>query len=97
MTTAVEIRANHGWPVRVTLLQKPMVGQADIPPQYVVISAGEKRTMYIHSHLDLIIHEIQPEELGGTVKPTDVVEAEVVQQRTVTGYIEPITADKLNL
>lgn len=120
MTTEVEIRANHGWPVRVTLVTKSVSGTEDPKPQSMIIPAGERRSLYVHSHLDLIVHEIQPDEEGfsnspfASAKVTDKCEATVVQavgsaegvaitgepevvQRTVTGYIEPITADKITL
>lgn len=126
MTTAVEVQANHGWPVRVTFVTKALEGTADPEPASMIVPPGERRTLYIHSHVDLIVHEIQPDEkdfnsFGDTAKVADTCEAEVVKQvtisavgmaagtagtatldapvvqRTVTGYIEPITADKLNI
>lgn len=96
MTTSVEIRANHGWPVRVTMIHKAVVGFAEPEPHEVIIPAGETRQMCVHSHLDLLIHEIQPEgmkevtgvEVGATGEAAGIA---------VLGHIEPITADKINL
>jgi hypothetical protein len=61
MTTEVEIRANHGWPVKVTLQHKPAGGPAP-EPETLIIPTGERKILFVHSHLDLIIHEIQPHE-----------------------------------
>ena len=61
MTTEVEIRANHGWPVKVTLQHKP-VSEKHPEPETLIIPTGERRTLFVHSHLDLIIHEIQSHE-----------------------------------
>lgn len=108
MTTEVEVRANHGWAVRVTLIHKAWNG-ADPEPQILILAAGERRTLYISDHLDMHLHEIQPDEKA-IVEPvviqavgeaqgvatTGEAEAEVVP-RVVTGYIEPITADKIRL
>lgn len=112
MTTSVEVRANHGWPVRVTLIHKASVGEATTE-QVLIIAAGETRTLCVHSHLDLLIHEIQPEEVedftkgvrpgvkqavgeASGVAASDEAEAEVVH-RTVTGYIQLIRAQDLNI
>ncbi len=107
MTTEVEVRANHGWPVRVTSIFKAVAGLAETR-SVEIVPAGERRSLYAHSHLDLLIQEIQPEEVEdftkgvkpGVVQSIGVAEGvaiEPVVPRVVTGYIEPITADKLNL
>lgn len=59
MTTSVIIQANHGWPVRVRNLH-PITRQSAYPD--TIVPAGEERTVYIHSDLDIEIHEIQPGE-----------------------------------
>lgn len=58
MTTTVTVKANHGWPVRVTpaAIDDSYVGEPQIVP------AGEERDFYVHSGQDLVIHEIQPGE-----------------------------------
>ena len=63
MTTKVTVEANHGWPVKVEGL-KPETNEP-IPHGYgYVVPAGETRTYYVHSSLDLRIHEVQPHEIA---------------------------------
>jgi hypothetical protein len=57
MTTAVHVEANLG-PVRVTHLFKGREG-ANFDR---VVPAGNRETFNVHDHLDLVIHEIQPDE-----------------------------------
>lgn len=59
MTTKVEVHANHGWPVDVTPVYPS--GTKDTT---IRVPAGETRSFYIHSALDLLIHEVQPEEIS---------------------------------
>lgn len=61
MTTTITVKALHGWPVRVEKL-KPGTDEQLYPTE--VVPAGETRDVYIHSGLDLRIHEIQPTEQG---------------------------------
>lgn len=62
MTTKVTVEANHGWPVRVTP-KHINVGPGGAPAARVeIVPAGEARTFYVHSNLDLEIHEVQPGE-----------------------------------
>lgn len=59
MTTEVDVKANHGWPVLVTgvhpLTRETLAYGGTVP-------AGETRAFHCHSGMDLIIHEIQPNE-----------------------------------
>lgn len=57
MTTKVTVSANHGWPVRVTKVTTNAPSSSD-----VVVKAGESQDFFVHSSLDLHIHEIQPGE-----------------------------------
>ena len=56
MTTAVVVKANHGWPVDVTR-KDPKTGEALAGPERV--EANTERTFYIHSGMDLHVHEVQ--------------------------------------
>ena len=61
MTTQVNVKANHGWPVKVTAIDptKPK----DYPVVWVqIVPKNEERVFHVHSNADLIIHEIQPGE-----------------------------------
>lgn len=64
MTTSVIIRANHGWPVRATQQHLNSADGSIVSETPVVIPAGEERTLYVHSTMDLLIHEIQPSEVA---------------------------------
>jgi hypothetical protein len=78
MTTEVIVKANHGWPVKVT--QKfykttshdisdgseceVIVDPGSTAVFYIhIVDPGSTAVFYIHSELDLLIHEIQPDEL----------------------------------
>ena len=58
MTTTVTIKANHGWPVSVVAVDLPSGDKR--PP--VIVEANTVRDFYVHSNMDLFIHEIQPNE-----------------------------------
>lgn len=61
MTTTVIVKANHGWPVKVEGYQP----NSDLRTMHYygdIVPAGEERTFYVHSSMDLRIHEIQPDE-----------------------------------
>lgn len=60
MTTTVIVKANHGWPVRVTPVDPNTT--MELPTQEVIVPRNEERTFHVHSGQDLHIHEIQPEE-----------------------------------
>ncbi len=63
MTTRVTVHANHGWPVDVySLPANPEAkgGVSRVPP-------GTSLDFYVHSGLDLRIHEVQPSELAAEV------------------------------
>lgn len=64
MTTTVVVKANHGWPVRVTTIDKNSAGEpvANQSEPIVVPPDGE-HTTYVTSTRDLLIHEIQPDEI----------------------------------
>lgn len=60
MTTKVTVCANHGWPVEVTpiaLAGNPVGGK-------VLVDAGDTREFCVHSGQDLLVHEVQPGEIG---------------------------------
>ena len=59
MTTRVTVEANHGWPVRVEHIN-PKTGEPIHPATFV--PAAAKQEFYIHSTMDLRIHEVQPNE-----------------------------------
>lgn len=59
MTTEVEVKANHGWPVKVEGY-KPGTDELVEGSYGGIVPAGESRTFHIHSQLDLRVHEIQP-------------------------------------
>ena len=61
MTTTITVKALHGWPVRVEKTD-PVTGRT-WPAE--VVPAGVEKDFYIHSNMDLRIHEIQPEEDDG--------------------------------
>lgn len=58
MTTTVEIKANHGWPVRVTQ-KHPETGEVIWTQR---VKAGATLSTCVHSTADMHIHEIQPGE-----------------------------------
>lgn len=60
MTTEIVVKANHGWPVRVTA-KHPETG--DAINYGGVVPANETRSFHCHSSMDLIVHEIQPNEM----------------------------------
>ncbi|MFG1371475.1 DUF2829 domain-containing protein [Xanthobacter oligotrophicus] len=62
MTTNVTVKANHGWPVKVTKLDPKTGAALDYAPAEVV-EANTERTVYCHSSMDLLIHEVQPDEV----------------------------------
>ena len=59
MTTKVTVDAHAGWPVSVRSLNpethRPTTGYPD-----VIVPPHEKRDFYVHSSLDLHVHEVQP-------------------------------------
>lgn len=65
MTTRVTVHANHGWPVRVTQVNIPPSSSSD-----VIVKAGDSRDFYIHSNMDIHVHEIQPGEPDFTTHDT---------------------------
>ena len=59
MTTRVIVEANHGWPVKVQFVN-PKTGNT-VGPERIVPPAA-KEEFYIHSTMDLRVHEVQPGE-----------------------------------
>ena len=76
MTTRVTVEANHGWPVKVQFIN-PKTGGA-VGPERIVPPAA-KEEFYIHSTMDLAIHEVQPGEGS---------EADDFQQRVIKEHAE---------
>lgn len=62
MTTSIVVKANHGWPVKVTKLDPKTGAALDWPPAEVV-EPNSERTVYCHSGMDLLVHEMQPDEV----------------------------------
>lgn len=71
MTTKVSIFAGHGWPVDVTPISRPD-GARGVTTR---IAAGAHGDAYVHSGVDLLIREIQPDELAAETAATAVVDA----------------------
>lgn len=63
MTTKVTVSENRGWPVEVVPVSPKDI--EEIVGQVLRVPAGETRDFYVHSGQDLLIHEIQPHEIGG--------------------------------
>lgn len=59
MTTTVEVRANHGWPVTVTVVDLRTGNTVT-----EIVQPNTTRQFYAHSTQDLTIHEVQPNEAG---------------------------------
>lgn len=63
MTTIVTVKANHGWPVRVISKDKQIDGSfVDRAP--IIVQAGKEQDFYVHSTMDLLIHEVLPDEVA---------------------------------
>ncbi|NTG20018.1 hypothetical protein G6K93_05815 [Agrobacterium rhizogenes] len=65
MTTTVVVRANHGWPVKVTGVD-PVTKEPTMGNYGGIVPAGEARDFICHSDMDLHIHEIQAAEIDQT-------------------------------
>lgn len=59
MTTTVEIKANHGWPVDIHYID-PKTGEIQTTTR---LPAGTHKIDYVHSGRDMYIHEVQPDEI----------------------------------
>lgn len=59
MTTTVTVKANHGWPVKVSGVIPTTGEDAHYGGR---VEAGETRDFICHGTMDLRIHEIQPGE-----------------------------------
>lgn len=66
MTTEIVVKANHGWPVRVTGIDP--VSNAGTGYGGIV-AAGDEGRFHCHSNMDLVIHEIQPGENSNPANP----------------------------
>ena len=58
MTTAVVVKANHGWPVDVTA-KDPKTGEVAWTQR---VEPATEQTFHIHSGADLVVHEVPPAE-----------------------------------
>lgn len=61
MTTNVVVKANHGWPVKVSKLDPKTGAPLEHYPADVV-APNTERTICCHSGMDLLVHEVQPDE-----------------------------------
>jgi hypothetical protein len=68
MTTTVTVKANHGWPVRVTHIDRSPDGQTRETISRV--EPGMEGVHAIWDGRDLLIHEIQPHEENGSAPST---------------------------
>lgn len=60
MTTTVIVKAVHGWPVRVT---SQMYTTTEVVSIDNIVEPNTEQTFYVYDGLDILIHEIQPNEL----------------------------------
>lgn len=60
MTTAVIVKANHGWPVDVTA-KDPKTGRHAWSQR---VEPNCEQTFSVHSSADLHVHEVQPAEVA---------------------------------
>lgn len=60
MTTTVIVRANHGWPVKVTT--QSYTTTAVLTREHIV-DPDTEQTFYVYDGLDILIHEVQPNEI----------------------------------
>lgn len=67
MTTTITVKANHGWPVKVSATN-PKTAEP-IASYGAHVPAGETRDFICHSDMDLHIHEIQPGETSVQEEP----------------------------
>jgi hypothetical protein len=83
MTTKVVVEANHGWPVKVTGVK---VGTLEDVAYGGTVPAGEKRDFHVHSSMDIVVHEIQPNEaqneIAAGAEGEDATESEAAQAAT---------------
>lgn len=63
MTTSVVVKAKHGWPVRVAFVHLTGGRRAVSHVSYETVPNGEEREFHVHSHMDISVHEIQPDEV----------------------------------
>lgn len=71
MTTAVVVKAHHGWPVKITKID-PKTGEPLVQVNSVtgepythpaeIVPPNSERTVYVHSGQDILVHEVQPGE-----------------------------------
>jgi hypothetical protein len=59
MTTKVTVDAHAGWPVKVITVN-PKDGI--VRGQPVIVPPNTEQIFYVHSEIELIIHEVQPDE-----------------------------------
>lgn len=58
MTTEIIVKANHGWPVKVT----PLSANGEFVAPSTTVLPGEEGRFCVHSGKDLHIHEVPPGE-----------------------------------
>lgn len=69
MTTRVTIYAGHGWPVDVAALTgKPGANEMRAQTSKTRVAPGETREFIVYDGQDLLIHEVQPNEVGAEAK-----------------------------
>jgi hypothetical protein len=81
MTTKITVDAHAGWPVQVTRINADGTTSEDI------VQPGETRDVYIHSTLDLRVHEVQPDDAE---KLTAAFAAEPIMQFFAYSHLPPM-------
>ncbi|MDB5522803.1 MAG: hypothetical protein JWM58_566 [Rhizobium sp.] len=71
MTTKVSVEANHGWPVKVTGVK---VGTLEPVNYGGIVPKDQKQDFYVHSGMDIIVHEIPPDEQQTDPEPEPAAE-----------------------
>lgn len=61
MTTKVTVEAHAGWPVQIDGINPKTGEKANW--HHPRVEPGQTMTVYVHSTMDLRIHEVQPDEV----------------------------------
>ena len=69
MTTKITVHADHGWPVKVTVLSRASVGAAETEAMAGIVEPGSIQEFFVWDGRDLRVHEIQPGERPANLAP----------------------------